>query len=92
MKKKTLKFKCPRCGSEDLCFHVVETHKTPVVFENGKFESAGHKVEIDIDEKLPVIRCGNGHPLELMSDEGYVSDCDDMQYWLEEREQINQNG
>jgi hypothetical protein len=83
-------FKCPRCGDTNLCFHTVTTRKTPLSFENGKFEPAGRVEEIDKDYEKPPIRCGNGHALELMSDEGYVYTCDDMEYWLAEREQINE--
>ena len=84
-------FECPRCGDKTLCFHESRTYKTPLAFENGKFEGAGKVEEIDINEKKPRIRCGNGHSLELMSDQGYVYDKDDMEYYLEERQHIKEN-
>ena len=85
-----MEFKCPRCGDTTLCFHTVTTTKTPLAFENGKFEPAGKVEEINIADAPQKIRCGNGHALELMSDEGYVYNCDDMAYWLEERKQIEE--
>ena len=86
-----MEFKCPTCGNTDLCFHTVTKEKTPLSFENGKFEPGGKVEEIDINDDAPLIRCGNGHALEFMSDEGYVENCDDMVAWLEEREQIEEN-
>lgn len=85
-----MEFKCPRCGDTKLCHHEIRTFKTPLAFENGLFEGAGKVEEIEIDGDLPKIRCGNGHALELMSDEGYVYTKDDMELWLAEREQINE--
>ena len=87
-RKNKMEFKCPQCGDTNLCYYEVRTYKTPLAFENGKFESAGKVEEINIDENKPFIRCGNGHAIEFMSDEGFVYDCDDMNYWLKEREQI----
>ncbi len=86
-----MKFKCPQCGNTELCFHTCQTSKTPLCFENGKFEPAGKVEEINIDERKPLIRCGNGHALKLMNDEGYVTDCDDFKYWLAQRIQIDEN-
>ncbi len=85
-----MKFECPICGDKTLCYHEVKTFKTPLAFENGMFESAGKVEEIDIDEdKLLKIRCGNGHRLQMLT-ESFVYDKDDMDYWLKEREQINE--
>jgi len=86
-----MEFVCPVCGDKTLCYHEIRTHKTPLAFENGVFEPAGKAEEIEIDGSMPMIRCGNGHVLEFISEMGFVLDKDDMKRWLKEREQINES-
>jgi hypothetical protein len=89
-KKENMGFKCPVCGDTKLCWHEVKTFKTPLSFENGEFEGAGRTEEINISDVAPNIRCGKGHSLMLL--EGiYVDNIIDMEYWLEERKQIEEN-
>lgn len=82
-------FKCDVCGDTTLCFHTTKIFKTPLVVEDGKFEASGKEEEIDIDDHIPFIRCGNGHSLVFITarDKG-VKTVSDLKLWIKERKKI----